>query len=231
MTWSRTFSSVTSGGASCQVGPSPTARAARLDDIRVHDAAEVAGLLGALPVAAPWDVSLDPADPALPLLREAGFEPYATTFTASRAIDGVPAGPGADGVRLLTYSNDMAERYEDAEWDALDGLAIFKAMGRPTGYAHGAGQGDFTVALRGDRIIGFCFTQVPEGIVWWMAVVPDERRKSVGRMLLGSAARAVRLAGGTHLLADPEDTPDARAFTAALGFRHRGTRELLIKKA
>ena len=231
MTWSRTFSSVTSGGASCQVGPSPTARAARLDNIRVHDAAEVAGLLGALPVAAPWDVSLDPADPALPLLREAGFEPYATTFTASRAIDGVPAGPGADGVRLLTYSNDMAERYEDAEWDALDGLAIFKAMGRPTGYAKGAGQGDFTVALRGDRIVGFCFTQVPEGIVWWMGVVADERRKGVGRMLISSAARAVRLAGGTHLLGNPEDTPDARAFTAALNFRHRTTRELLIKKA
>ena len=48
-------------------------------------------------------------------------------------------GDGAEGVRLLTYSNDMSERYEDAEWDALDGLATFKEMGRPTGYAQGAG--------------------------------------------------------------------------------------------
>ena len=104
-------------------------------------------------------------------------------------------------------------------------------MGRPTGYAQGAGYGDFTVALRGDRIIGFCFTQVPEGIIWWMGVVPDERRKGVGRMLIASAARAVRTAGGTHLIAEPEATDEARGFLGGLGFRERGTRELLIKKA
>ena len=184
-----------------------------------------------MPVEMPWDVAVSPDDPVVPLLRDAGFEPYASTFRASRAIDGFPEGTVADGVRLLTYSNEMAERYEDAEWEALDGLATFKEMGRPTGYAQGAGYGDFTVALRGDRIIGFCFTQVPEGIIWWMGVVPDERRKGVGRMLIASAARAVRTAGGTHLIAEPEATDEARGFMGALGFRDRGPRELLIKKA
>ena len=115
---------------------------------------------------------------------------------AARAVEGFPEGEPADGVRLLTYANEMADRYDDAEFDALNGLAIFKAMGRPTGYRQGAGYGDFTVAARGDDLIGFCFTQVPEGIIWWMGVAPDERRKGVGRMLVASAARAVRQAGG-----------------------------------
>ena len=102
-------------------------------------------------------------------------------------------------MRLLTYTNEMAARYEDAEFDALDGMAIFKAMGRPTGYSQGAGYGDFTVAAAGERIIGFCFTQVPEGIIWWLGVVPDQRRRGVGRMLIASAARATR----TALMASP----------------------------
>jgi len=213
------------------VGPSPTARAARLENVRASDAAQVAALLDALPVEMPWDVALEPGDPLGALLGDAGFTQYATTVMASRAIDGLRESEGSEGVRLLTYTNEMAQRYEDAEWEALDGLATFKAMGRPTGYAQGAGYGDFTVALRGDRIIGFCFTQVPEGIVWWMGVVPDERRKGVGRMLIASAARAVRTAGGTHLIAEPEATDEARGFLRGLGFRDRGQRELLIKKA
>ena len=213
------------------MGPSPTARAARLENVRASDAAQLAALLDALPVEMPWDVALEPGDPLGALLGDAGFTQYATTVMASRAIDGLRESEGSEGVRLLTYTNEMAQRYEDAEWEALDGLATFKAMGRPTGYAQGAGYGDFTVALRGDRIIGFCFTQVPEGIVWWMGVVPDERRKGVGRMLIASAARAVRTAGGTHLIAEPEATDAARGFLRGLGFRERGTRELLIKKA
>ncbi len=230
MTWSPTFSSVEAGGATCQVAPSPTARAARLENVRARDAAEVAALLNALPVDMPWDVAIEPTDPVGPLLRDAGFAPYATTFRASRPIEGLAEGDPADGVRLLTYANDMATRYEDAEREALEGLATFKEMGRPTGYAQGAGHGDFTVALRGDRIIGFCFTQVPEGIIWWLGVVPDERRKGVGRMLVAAAARAVRTAGGTHMLAEPEATPEAKGFLGALRFRERGTRDLLIKK-
>lgn len=224
------MSSVTADGAACQIGPSPTARAVRLDNLRVRDAAALAALLEAIPADPPYDVALAPGDPAAALLRDAGFEPYATTVPMSRAIDRMPEAPPADGVRLLTYDNAMADRYEDAEFDALDGLAVYRAMGRPTGYAQGAGYGDFTVALRGERIIGFCFTQVPEGIVWWLGVVPDERRRGVGRMLIDSAARATRVAGGTHLLIEPEDTPDARAFLSALGFRAREPRELLIRR-
>ena len=212
------------------MGPSPTARATRLDNVSARDAAALAALLEAVPTPPPFDMALAPADPMAQVARDAGFEPYARTVTFTRAIEGFDEGAPADGVRLLTYDNAMADRYDDAEFDALDGLAIYRAMGRPTGYAQGAGYGDFTVALRGDAIIGFCFTQVPEGIVWWLGVVPAERRKGVARMLIASAMRATRTAGGTHMLAEVEDTPDARAFLAALGFRERGTRELLIRR-
>ncbi len=221
---------MTTDGAACQIGPSPTARAVRLDNVSARDAAALEALIQAIPAVPPYDMALAPGDPMGALAREAGFEPYATTVTVARAIEGLPPGEPADGVRLLTYSNDMAERYDDAEFDALDGLAIYKAMGRPTGYNQGAGYGDFTVALRGDRLIGFCFTQVPEGIIWWLGVVPEERRKGVAHMLVASAARATRTSGGTHLLAEVEDTPEARAFFSALGFRERGTRELLIRR-
>ena len=202
----------------------------RLENLGARDGAALAALLEAIPADPPYDVALEPADPVAALVREAGFEPYATTFTASRTIDGMPEGEPAEGVRLLTYTNEMAARYEDAEFDALDGMAIFKAMGRPTGYSQGAGYGDFTVAAAGERIIGFCFTQVPEGIIWWLGVVPDQRRRGVGRMLIASAARATRTAGGTHLLVEAEDTPEARGFLTALGFRIRGTRELLLRR-
>ena len=201
----------------------------RLDNVRARDLAAFQALVEAVPAVPPYDIAIEPSDPVGSLAREAGFEPYATTVTFARAIEGLPQGEPADGVRLLTYDNAMADRYDDAEFDALHGLAIYKAMGRPTGYNQGAGYGDFTVAMRGDNLIGFCFTQVPEGIIWWLGVVPDERRKGVARMLISSAARATRTAGGTHLLVEAEDTPDARAFFGALGFRQRGTRELLIR--
>lgn len=227
-TWSPTFSSVSADGAQCQIAPSPTARAVRLENVRARDAAAFQALMQAVPADPPFDLALEPGDPVGAFAREAGFTPYATTVRFARAIDGFPGGEPADGVRLLTYDNAMADRYDEAEFDALHGTAIFAAMGRPTGYSQGAGFGDFTVAMRGDRLIGFCFTQVPEGIIWWLGVVPDERRKGVARMLLGSAARATRTAGGTHLLMEAEDTPEARAFFGALGFRERGTRELLL---
>lgn len=212
------------------MGPSPTARAARLENVQARDAAAFAALLEAMPVVPPYDIALPPGDPLGPLVREAGFEQYATTVQVSRAIERFPEGEPAEGVRLLTYDNTMADRYDDMEFDALHGMAIYKAMGRPTGYNQGAGYGDFTVAARGDHLIGFCFTQVPEGIIWWLGVVPQERRKGVGRMLVASAARATRTSGGTHLLMEAEDTPDAREFFTALGFRIRGTRELFIRR-
>lgn len=200
----------------------------RLENVRARDLAALQALIAAVPAEAPYDIAVEPGDPVAAMAREAGFAPYATTVMFARAIEGLPEAEPADGVRLLTYDNAMGDRYDDAEFDALHGLAIYKAMGRPTGYRQGAGFGDFTVAMRGDRLIGFCFTQVPEGIIWWLGVVPDERRKGVARMLISSAARATRTAGGTHLLMESEDTPEARAFFGALGFRERGTRELLI---
>lgn len=201
-----------------------------MDNVTARDAAAFAALLEAVPAVPPYDLALAPGDPLQAIAREAGFEAYATTVTFARAIEGLAPGAPTDGVRLLTYDNAMADRYDDAEFDALHGLAIYAAMGRPTGYNQGAGYGDFTVALRGERIIGFCFTQVPEGIIWWLGVVPEERRRGVARMLVDSAARATRTAGGTHLLMEAEDTPDAHAFFTALGFRQRGTRELLIRR-
>lgn len=198
--------------------------------MRARDRTALDALIVAVPHPPPWDVSVEPSDPVAPLLLAAGFEAYARTFAISRSIEGLPPAEATPGVRLLTYTNAMADRYCVAEAQAMEGLATFGEMGSPTGYERGEGYGDFTVALRGDSLVGFSFAQVPEGIIWWLGVVPSERRAGIGRMLVESLARAVRASGGTHLLAEPEDTADARGFAQALGFRDRGSRELLIRR-
>ena len=98
------------------MGPSPTARAARLENVQARDAAAFAALLEAMPVVPPYDIALPPGDPLGPLVREAGFEQYATTVQVSRAIERFPEGEPAEGVRLLTYDNAMADRYALWGW-------------------------------------------------------------------------------------------------------------------
>ena len=73
MTWSPTFSSVTTDGAQCQIGPSPTARAVRLDNVRARDLASLEALVEAVPAVPPYDMALEPGDPVAGIAREAGF--------------------------------------------------------------------------------------------------------------------------------------------------------------
>jgi ribosomal protein S18 acetylase RimI-like enzyme len=78
---------------------------------------------------------------------------------------------------------------------------------------------------------GFAQAMVPEGWINWLGVAPDARRRGIGRLLVGELAREVRTARGTHLAALVEADGDGQAFLRALGFRERGARTLMIRRA
>ncbi|WP_217915854.1 GNAT family N-acetyltransferase [Miltoncostaea marina] len=180
----------------------------------------------------PWDADVADDDPVRALLAAEGFEPYARVAVMARAVEGLPAPPYVSGVSVEPYRNEWAEAFTAAEAMAMDGLATFAEMGQPTGYEAAEGFDAFAVARDRRDMLGFAQAMVPEGWINWMGVVPQARRRGIGRLLIADLARQVREARGTHLAALVEvDTP-GQAFLAALGFRERGARRtLLIRRA
>jgi len=217
-------------GASCRLEPSPTARALRLEGLRVQGPDAVARLVARLPDP-PWDARVAVDDPAGAWLRAAGFEPYAETAVLARLAEGIGSAAYVPGVAVEPYRTEWAEAFTAAEAAAMEGLATYGEMGSPTGYEEAAGMGVFLAARRGDELVGFAQASLPDGWLNWMGVVPGERRAGIGTLLLADVARAVRAARGSHLAAEVEAGGVGRAFLAARGFRERGRGVLLIRRA
>lgn len=218
-------------GASCDPGPSPTARALRLEGLRADRPESLRELLGRLGDP-PWDVEVADDDPVLPLLAAERFEPYARVAVMARSVEGLRRAERVPGVSVEPYRNAWSEAFTAAEAMAMEGLSAFREMGQPTGYEAAEGFDAFAVARDQRGILGFAQAMLPEGWINWMGVVPDARRRGIGRLLVADLARQVRDARGTHLAALVEvDTP-GQAFLGALGFRERGTRRtLMIRRA
>ncbi len=221
---------VTAPGATCRLRPSPTALAVRLDGLRARDADALAALTARLP-APPWDVDVASDDPLVGVLTAAGFETYARGALWARSIDGIPP-PKAPGLlQVEDYRNAMAPHFVAAERRAMEGLGAFAELGSPSGYEWGEGQGAFVVAhLRGE-LVGFAHADLPDGILDWCGVVPEARRKGVGRALIEALADRVRDAHGTHLMAFAQADTAAGPFLAAMGFASKGGRTLMIRRA
>lgn len=217
-------------GGSCRTEPSLTARALRLDALRVEGPDSLDALLAALPWPPPWDAALAADDPAAALLKGAGFEVYAETATMARRLAGMREAPHVTDIRITPYRNEWSEGFVAAEAEAMADDPFYQEMGGETGFSTAEGTGSFVVARRGEKIVGFAQAAVPEGWVNWMGVIPDERRKGIGRALLGEVARDVAKGRGTHLVVDaPMDAP-AIAFLLAQGFRDRGRTLHLIRR-
>jgi GNAT superfamily N-acetyltransferase len=217
--------------ATCQPGPSPSARALRLDGLRAADRGALRTLLGRLPDP-PWDVELADDDPALALVRAEGFEPYARVAVMARPIAGLPRPPFVPGVSVEDYRNADADEFTAIEAAAMEGLSAFAEMGQPTGYEQAEGFDVFLVARDPSGLRGFIQAMNPEGWINWLGVAPDSRRIGVGSMLVFEAAQRVRESGGTHLAATVEVETPGRSFLTALGFRERGARRTrLIRRA
>ena len=140
--------------ATCSPGPSPTARALRLEGLRAPDGAALRDLLERLP-APPWDVELADDDPALPLVRAEGFEPYARVAVMARPIQGLPRPEFVAGVDVADYRNELAGEFQELERAAMEGLAAFAEMGQPTGYESAEGFDVFLVARDAGGLRGF----------------------------------------------------------------------------
>ena len=97
MTWRRTSSSVDVAGASCSPGPSPTARALRLEGLRAEGPDALRALLERVG-APPFDVEVADDDPVRPILAAEGFEPYARMAVMARPVDGMTPAPHVPGV-------------------------------------------------------------------------------------------------------------------------------------
>ncbi|MGE3813523.1 MAG: GNAT family N-acetyltransferase [Candidatus Nanopelagicales bacterium] len=218
-------------GASCQPGPSPTARALRLDGLRADGPEPLRALLAELGDP-PWDVEVPDGEPLGAWLAAEGFEPYAHMTVMARPVEGLPRPPFVAGASVEPYRNTMAEPFTHAEGLAMAELAAFREMGQPTGYEEAEGFDAFSIVRDERDLLGFAQAMVPEGWINWMGVVPEARRRGLGHMLVADLARQVAEARGTHLAALVELGGPGQAFLSKLGFRPRGTpRALLIRRA
>ena len=222
---------VTATGASCRLGPSPTALAIRLEGLQARDAAALDAILDQLPEP-PWDVDVDADDPGLiGLLAAREFVEYARGTLFVRTAEGL-AGPRVTGIEVVPYDNQWASAFTLAESEAMAGLAAFAEPGSPSGYEWGAGQGSFRIARTTEgKVVGFAHANLPDGVVDWFGVIPDYRGRGIGRQLLGYTARDVLEVRGTHLLVFAQDGTDAGAVLGRLGFRPRGRRVLMVHHA
>ena len=221
---------VTVPGASCRPGPSPSAKATRLDGLRAERPAAVEALLAAVGDG-PYDIAVAPDDPLVGILTAAGFAPYARTVVVARRLDSFRKDPPPLGTTIEPYKNEWAESFTAAEAAAMADFSFFREVGAPTGFETAAGWGAFFAARQGDTVVGFAQAELPSGWINWMGVVPDQRRKGIGRALIGAVALAVRDAIGSHLVAEVDDTPDALAFWEKQGFRQRTRQVSLIRRA
>lgn len=216
-------------GASCVAGPSPSAKATRIDKLRAESPAALAALLAKVGDG-PLDIALPNESELIPMVREADFEPYANTMIVARRIDGFRKDPAPVGVQIEPYSNDWAESFTKAEAEAMADFSLFKEVGSPTGFEQAAGWGTFLAARRDGEIVGFVQAEMPTGWINWIGVVPSERRQGLGRAMVGEIALAVRDAVGSHLCAEIDDSPESEAFWKTLGFTGKSKTVSLIRR-
>jgi ribosomal protein S18 acetylase RimI-like enzyme len=90
---------------------------------------------------------------------------------------------------------------------------------------------NFIVYREGEGILGFAiygYRDLTDGVydLYWIAVDPDARRKSVGRALVAACEEAVRAAGGRMLIAETSGAPhyeSTRKFYVGVGYENEAT--------
>ncbi len=217
-------------GAACRPGPSPSAKATRLDGLRAEGPGALEALLAAVG-APPYDLAVPPEDPLVGIARATGFEEYARTVVMARRIDGYRKEPAPRGTKIEPYKNEWAEDFTAAEAEAMADFSFFREVGSPTGFETAAGWGAFYVARQDERIVGFVQAEMPSGWINWIGVVPDQRRAGIGRALVGQIAVVVRDEVGSHIVAEVDNLPENLIFWEKQGFKQRSHTVSLIRRA
>lgn len=216
-------------GASCRPGPSPSAKATRLEGLQADSPAALEALIAEVGDG-PVDIACATDSPLIPILSACGFEPYANTVVLARRIDGYRKQPAPRDVTIEPYRNEWADSFTAAEAEAMADFSFYREVGSPTGFESAEGWGTFLAARSGDRIVGFVQAEMPSGWINWIGVVPSERGRGIGRALVGMIAVAVRDAVGSHLVVEVDDTPDNLPFWQEQGFQRRTSQVSLIRR-
>lgn len=90
---------------------------------------------------------------------------------------------------------------------------------------------NFIVYREDEQVLGFAiygYRDLTDGVydLYWIAVDPDARRKSVGRALIAACEAAVRQAGGRMLIAETSGTAHyepTRKFYVGVGYENEAT--------
>lgn len=90
---------------------------------------------------------------------------------------------------------------------------------------------NFIVYREDEQVLGFAiygYRDLTDGVydLYWIAVDPDARRKSVGRALIAACEAAVRQAGGRMLIAETSGTAHyepTRKFYVEVGYENEAT--------
>ena len=170
-------------------------------------------------------------DPLIPMLTSLGFEQYGDTATWVASVDALKPALHVSGVTIDPYRNEWADDFQEAERLSLAETSAFAEIGQPSGYEGAEGFDAFVVARRRGQIVGFAQAQLPEGWINWMGVVPTERRRGIGRLLIDAVARSVRQARGTHVGAEVDANGAAPALWRAVGGSEKGHRTLLAHRS
>ena len=96
--------------------------------------------------------------------------------------------------------------------------------------AEGSGY-HFIVYRKGDQVLGFAiygYRDLTDGVydLYWIAVDPNARRKSVGRKLLTACEEAAREDGGRIIIAETSGTAEyesTREFYVRMGYVNEAT--------
>jgi RimJ/RimL family protein N-acetyltransferase len=78
------------------------------------------------------------------------------------------------------------------------------------------------VAMVNTRVVGFCFSNIDDGLIWlsWFAVVPEYHRRGIGTSLLSALDERAKRAGAHKIWCDCRPNNIAsRATLADFGYR------------
>lgn len=131
----------------------------------------------------------------------------------------------ADGPHIQSITS-RAGVFNEEEVDSVRVMFTEYLTSGPDGSGY-----NFIVYREGEQVCGFAiygYRDLTDGVydLYWIAVDPDARRKSVGRALVEACEEAVRQAGGRMLIAETSGSAHyepTRKFYAGVGYVNEAT--------
>src|SRR5512141_2434750 len=157
--------------------------------------------------------------------RKYGENQAALHFQMDRMKSMIVTATEADGPQIQSITA-RAGVFNEEEVDSVRVMFNeYLTLGPETSGYH------FIVYREGEQVLGFAiygYRDLTDGVydLYWIAVDPETRRKSVGRALVAACEEAVRQAGGRMLIAETSGTAyyePTRRFYVGVGYENEAT--------